>query len=302
MFMNHLIRFYGGLHLSKGKIICLIGGLYTVINANNERNNIKPIGLFRYQNISPKVGDDVIYNEDSITEVLPRKNDLIRPAIANVDQAIIICSAKEPDFSFYLLDQFLALIINANILPVIVLTKIDLLTLEELASIKNKLAYYQTMFPVYYIDSMNKQGVDELMQGLSGKVNVFSGQTGAGKSSLLNAIMPELNLKTDQISLALGRGKHTTRHVELINVHNAWIADTPGFSKLDFPNMDVKRLKDLYPDFVNLSQDCRFNGCLHINEPDCAVKTAYHSEKILKERYENYILFHHLIKNQKPKY
>ena len=302
MVMNHLIHSYGGLDLSRGKIICLIGGLYTVINENNERFDLKPIGLFRYQNISPKVGDDVIFNNDSITEVLPRKNDLIRPAIANVDQAIIICSAKEPEFSFYLLDQFLALIINANVLPVIVLTKIDLLFSEELITIKSKLAYYQTMFPVYYVDSMNKQGVEELMLGLAGKVNVFCGQTGAGKSSLLNAIMPELELKTDKISLALGRGKHTTRHVELINVHNAWIADTPGFSKLDFPNMEITQLKDLYPDFVNLSPDCRFNGCLHINEPDCAVKTAYHSDRILKERYENYLLFHQMIKKQKPKY
>lgn len=297
--LNH---FYGGFDLKKGKIIRLIGGLYTVIDESGIRIDIKPIGLFRYQNISPKVGDDVYFNEDSITEVLPRKNDLIRPAIANVDQAIIICSAKKPDFSFYLLDQFLALIIEANISPVIVLTKIDLLSEKELSMIKSKLTYYEMFFPVRYIDSKNKVGINELMQILTGKVSVFSGQTGAGKSSLLNAIMPELNLKTDAISEALGRGKHTTRHVELINVHEGWIADTPGFSKLEFPEMDIARLKDLYPDFVELSKDCRFNGCLHINEPDCAVKMAYQSGNLLKERYENYVLFHHMIKKQKIKY
>lgn len=288
--------------MKKGRIIRLIGGLYTVIDEFGNRVDLKPIGLFRYQNISPKVGDEVYFDDESIQEVLPRKNDLVRPAIANVDQAIIINSAKKPDFSFYLLDQFLALIEEANVKPLIVLTKIDLMTDKELVQLKSKLDYYSSLYTVCYVDSKNRIGIDELMMHLSGKLSVFSGQTGAGKSSLLNAINPLLNLKTDAISEALGRGKHTTRHVELIQVRDGWIADTPGFSKLEFPNMDVSLLKDLYPDFTNLANQCRFNQCLHINEPDCAVKKAYTKGVILKERYENYVLFHQTIKNQKPKY
>ena len=288
--------------MKKGRIIRLIGGLYTVIDEFGNRVDLKPIGLFRYQNISPKVGDEVMFDEDSIQEVLPRKNDLIRPAIANVDQAIIINSAKKPDFSFYLLDQFLALIEDANVKPLIVLTKIDLMSEKELSQLKSKLEYYSSMYTVCYVDSKNRVGIDLLMENLSGKLSVFSGQTGAGKSSLLNAIDPLLNLKTDAISEALGRGKHTTRHVELIKINDGWIADTPGFSKLEFPEMNVSKLKDLYPDFTRLASLCRFNQCLHINEPDCAVKKAYQEGTILKERYENYVLFHQTIKNQKPKY
>jgi ribosome biogenesis GTPase len=158
------------------------------------------------------------------------------------------------------------------------------------------------MYKVCYVDSKNRVGIDLLMENLSGKLSVFSGQTGAGKSSLLNAIDPLLNLKTDAISEALGRGKHTTRHVELIKINEGWIADTPGFSKLEFPEMNVTKLKDLYPDFTRLANLCRFNQCLHINEPDCAVKKAYQEGSILKERYENYVLFHQSIKSQKPKY
>ncbi|PKL00127.1 MAG: ribosome small subunit-dependent GTPase A [Tenericutes bacterium HGW-Tenericutes-1] len=288
--------------MKKGRIIRLIGGLYTVIDELGNRVDLKPIGLFRYQNISPKVGDEVMYDEESIQEVLPRKNDLVRPAIANVDQAIIINSAKKPDFSFYLLDQFLALIEDANVKPLIVLTKIDLMSDKELLQLKSKLEYYTSMYKVCYVDSKNRVGIDLLMENLSGKLSVFSGQTGAGKSSLLNAIDPLLNLKTDAISEALGRGKHTTRHVELIKINEGWIADTPGFSKLEFPEMNVTKLKDLYPDFTRLANLCRFNQCLHINEPDCAVKKAYQEGSILKERYENYVLFHQSIKSQKPKY
>ncbi len=288
--------------MKKGKIIRLIGGLYTVIDEDGVRIDIRGIGLFRYQNISPKVGDEVLFDADLIHEVLPRKNDLVRPAIANVDQAILINSCKKPDFSFYLLDQFLALIESAEITPIIVLTKIDLMTPAELEQLKSKLKYYQSFYPVCYVDSKNIHGVTELLELLAGKVNVLAGQTGAGKSSLMNAIDPRLNLKTDAISEALGRGKHTTRHVELIKVGEGWIADTPGFSKLEFPEMDIERLKDLYPDFVKLRDHCRFNGCMHVNEPDCAVKNAYQNGSLLKERYENYLLFHANIKAQKPRY
>ncbi len=288
--------------MKEGKIIRLIGGLYTVIDEQNTRYELKPIGLFRFQGISPKVGDNVIFDESAIHEVLPRENDLLRPAIANVDQALLVHACKKPDFSFYLLDQFLALIESANVRPVIVLTKIDLLSYDELSEIKSKLRYYEADYPVFYISNKNPESIASLKSIITGKVSVLSGQTGAGKSSFLNAIDERLNLKTDAISEALGRGKHTTRHVELIHVADGWIADTPGFSKLEFPHMNPEDLPHLYPDFVRLSSQCRFHGCMHINEPDCAVKKAVQAGLILKERYENYLLFSQTIKKQKPKY
>lgn len=288
--------------MKKGRIIKLIGGLYTVIDQEDNRYQLKPLGIFRYQNEKPKVGDIVKFDDHSIVKLSERENELLRPAIANVDQALLVTSAKSPDFSFQLLDRFLLLIISENIAPVIVVSKIDLLSVSKLKELRSKLDYYQAYFPVIYFSTKTGEGLEAIVAITNGKVNVLAGQTGAGKSSLLNAIDPDLELATDEISEALGRGKHTTRHVELIRMEAGWIADTPGFSKLDFHGLDADIIGDFYPDFLALRKDCRFQLCTHTHEPDCAVKRALAAGKILPERYENYVRFYDEIKAIKPKY
>lgn len=288
--------------MKKGRIIKSLGALYTVVDENLTRYELKPLGIFRYQNIKPKVGDIVKFDDFSIIKLMDRVNDLDRPSICNIDQALLITSAKEPEFSFNLLDKFLLLIIASNIKPVIVVSKMDLLKPEETAILKQKLAYYQRYFPVLYFSTVTEDGLQEISNITSGKVNVLAGQTGAGKSSLLNTLNPNLHLATDKISKALGRGKHTTRHVELIQFQDGWIADTPGFSKLDFTGLEADTFGQFYPDFFALSSECRFNGCTHTHEPECRVKQAYDALDILPERYENYCRFFEEIKAIKPRY
>lgn len=286
----------------EGRIIKLTGGLYTVMDEQNQTRECKPLGIFRHRNISPKVGDYVAVEGPSIVEVKPRHNDFTRPMIANVDKVLLIQSAKEPDFSFHLLDRFLLLIESEGVEPIIIITKMDLLTNEESNMLKEQVNYYQQYYPVLYTSSSKLQGIREIIPFIQGKIAVVAGQTGAGKSSLLNAINPELKLDTNTISKALGRGKHTTRTVELIPYEMGWIADTPGFSKLDFAFTDPTILKQYYPDFTALQEDCRFLGCSHTHEPSCRVKEAVENGEILPSRYQNYLLFYEEIKALKPKY
>ena len=285
-----------------GKIIKLTGGIYTVVDDFGKTYNLKPRGIFRYKELSPKVGDNVEFSEDVIEKVLPRHNDLIRPQISNIDQAILINAALKPNFSFDLLDRFLILIEAQNIKPVIIVTKIDLLDEEALNTLKEKMKYYEKMYKVIFFSKHTLDNIEEVKNVMSGKVSVLAGQTGAGKSSLLNALDPTLELATNEISEALGRGKHTTRHVELIKYQDALIADSPGFSKLDFYNIKPNQLKDCYPDFVLLEDECRFNGCIHVNEPGCKIKEEYNKGNILKSRYENYVRLYEEIKSIKIKY
>jgi len=292
----------GGVRLEQGKIIKLIGGLYTVVGSDGIRHELRPLGIFRHHHESPKVGDDVKFDAESIKELLPRRNEMIRPAVANVDFILVVNSCKQPDFSFLLLDRFLALIEQAGIPPIIIVSKIDLMSESELAELKHKLAYYEEFYPVFYTTSQTITGADEIKALIAGKIVVLSGQTGAGKSSMLNTIDPRLHLETDEISQALGRGKHTTRHVELWNLCDGWIADTPGFSKLDFLGFDAKTFNCLYPDFVKNRDECRFNGCTHTNEPGCRIKTLVKEGNILPERYDNYLRLYEEIKNTKPIY
>jgi ribosome biogenesis GTPase len=245
--------------LKKGRIIKLIGGLYTVLDDSENTYTLKPRGKFRHDNESPKVGDYVTFNADVIKTMSKRKNDLIRPQIANVDQAILIHSATRPTFSFNLLDRFLTIIENEDIKPLIVVTKIDLLSNADLTDLKQKLAYYEPFYDIYYVDALHQVDTAILHPIFKHKVSVLAGQTGAGKSTFMNALKPELNLKTDDISKALGRGKHTTRHVELIPFNDGLIADTPGFSKLDFRNVALENVPLNFVDFFQLSSSCKFN-------------------------------------------
>lgn len=246
--------------------------------------------------ISPKVGDNVYYqvgDTNTIEEVLPRKTDLKRPDIANVDQVLLLFSATNPDFSFYLLDKFLVVLKQQPLEIKLVVTKIDLMEEKALLELKETLKYYSEKLhiEIFYINSKQKVGFDVLETIFKDKISVLSGQTGVGKSTLLNALIPELNIKTQEISKALGRGKHTTRHSELYHFKDGLICDTPGFSRLDLNLYEQADLKDLYDDFKPYQDDCKFSSCMHINEPKCAVKEALQNNLILKSRYENYIMF-----------
>lgn len=257
--------------------------------------------------LSPKVGDLIDYEYVSgqyiITHIHQRKNELIRPDVANVDQVLLVFSATRPEFSFRLLDKFLVILEYHELKPIIVVSKIDLLTDDELEKLKNQLKYYESYYEIYYVNSKQKIGFDILENVFSHKITVLAGQTGVGKSTLLNALIPELQLKTQEISLALGRGKHTTRHSEIYPFKDGYIADTPGFSKLEFEFHDYEMIKNYFVDFVELSSNCKFGSkCNHLQEPDCMVKLNVIKSDILKSRYQSYLDFVNELKERKVKY
>ncbi|XMB66105.1 ribosome small subunit-dependent GTPase A [Mycoplasmatota bacterium zrk1] len=281
----------------RGLIIKLIGGLYTV-KVENELVECKARGKFRHLNQSPKVGDLVELNDDFIMEIEDRKNDLARPPISNVDQVILVFSATQPKISYSLLDRFIALITYNNINTVLVVTKIDLLSEDELSSLKEELRYYDSVLDIVYTASLNKSGTEDVAKLFKDKISVLAGQSGVGKSTLLNSIAG-LDIKTQEISKALGRGKHTTRHIELIEIEGGLVADTAGFSSLDFDDMDEVALSHSFSDFFELSHDCKFRGCLHLNEPKCKVKKLVDEGEIPASRYDNYVYFIEEIRSNK---
>ena len=270
----------------KGKIIKNISDDYTV-ETDGEKYICKARGKFRNQKITPLVGDTVNINETShsIIEIYPRKNSLIRPGIANIDAAIIVTSVKEPKLDTYLLDKTLTIISYHNIKPIIYFSKIDLLNNIEYKEIKKIINYYQK---IGYDTTTNYL---ELLKLIENKTVVFTGQSGAGKSTLLNKINPKLNLKTDNISKALGRGKHTTRHTELYKVNKTYIADTPGFSKIDFIDMTNIDIRDNMKEMFNNLNDCKYKDCMHTSEEECKIIELVKNKKILQSRYDNYLKF-----------
>lgn len=267
----------------QGKIIKNISNLYSVL-ADNKIYDCKPRGKFRNLNITPLVGDEVIIDEKNnyILDILPRKNELNRPYIANVDIALILTSLRTPELSLFLLDKQITFLILHKIKPAIVFSKIDLADESLLKKVDDLSRYYESIgIEVFYNNEL-----DKLKKYLRGKEVVITGQTGAGKSTLINKL-GDLNIKTNEISYALGRGKHTTRHVEIYNFDGIDIADTPGFSALDIVGYTKEEIRDAYPEFNN--SNCRFKDCMHNKEKDCEVKDKVEKKLILKSRYDNYI-------------
>lgn len=249
----------------------------------------KPRGKFRIDGITPLVGDIVTIDDINkyILEIKPRKNSLIRPSITNVDIAIIATSVKEPNFDSNLLDKLLTIIEYNNITPIICLTKTDLLNEEETKKIKYIMSYYKKIG--YTI--VENTDVKEIKNLIKGKTIVLAGQSGAGKSSLINKLDKNLDLQTNEISKALGRGKHTTRCVTLYDVEGGLIADTPGFSSVDFLGMSKLDIRDNMKEMFDNLEKCKYRDCMHIKEDDCEIKRLVTNKEILLSRYENYKSF-----------
>ena len=269
----------------EGLIIRNISNEYIVKN----KSGIYPCrarGKFRKDKIIPLVGDKVIFDEKNnyILEIKQRKNYLIRPTVANIDQALIVTSVKSPNLDTNLLDKLLTIISYNNIEPIICFTKLDLLTSEEQQEISKYINYYKKI-GYKVVTNSNKENYTNLFRN---KITVLTGQSGAEKSSLLNLLNPSLKLKTDEISKALNRGKHTTRHTELYELLDGYIVDTPGFSQVDFHNMTKFDIRDNMKEMFENLHYCKYRDCLHIKEDKCRVKELVKTKEILASRYENY--------------
>ncbi len=290
-----------------GKIIKALSGFYYV-SSEDQIFQCRGRGNFRKRKITPLVGDYVEFEAENHTDgyilaIDKRKNELNRPPIANIDQAILVFSALKPAFDTQLLDRFLVHVESKDISPVICASKADLMEDKALDTLKNTLQLYKDIgYSVVLTSNRSDEGKTALTKILADKISVFAGQSGVGKSSLLNILRPELELPTDEISMSLGRGKHTTRHVELIPVNNGWVADTPGFSSLEFPGFEAEDLSKCFPEIEAASEGCKFRGCTHLSEPHCAVKDAVGKNIIAPFRYEHYETFYTEIKGQKRRY
>ncbi|MHC5252981.1 ribosome small subunit-dependent GTPase A [Listeria kieliensis] len=289
----------------EGQIIKALSGFYYVYS-DGKTYQTRARGNFRKRKLTPLVGDDVVFQADNTTdgyilEILPRENELVRPQIANIDIAILVFSATEPTFSTNLADRFLVAIEKEDITPVICISKMDIASENEQTAAQQAKEVYEA---VGYEVFLTNQEVDQdaLLELVNGRVAVIAGQSGVGKSTLLNQLNPELTLSTAEISNALGRGRHTTRHVELLPIGEGFIADTPGFSSIDYDDLLPENLQFCFPEIEDRRSGCKFRGCLHENEPACAVKTAVAEKEIAHFRYDDYLQILTELKNRKPRY
>lgn len=285
----------------EGIVIKAIAGAFTVSDFDNKCEYIcKARGKLAYSKDVIKVGEKVIIDEKEgvITKILPHKNSLIRPLVSNIDKMFVVTSVKEPDLNLYLLDKMIALYEYYDITPVLIFTKLDLL--NDNSELDKIISYYESIgYKVYC--GQNKIFEEAVKNEVTGFVCCVSGQTGVGKSSYMNYLDPLFQRKTDEISDFLGRGKHTTRDATLFRYNGGWIADTPGFGNIDFPKMEENDLTFLFKDFSGYT-NCKYNNCLHINEPHCAIIEDVNNGKILKSRYENYLRFIEEIRKMKTRY
>lgn len=291
----------------QGKIVKGIAGFYYVHVVNHGVYECKAKGIFRNRNIKPLVGDNVeiqLLDEQNklgnITDIKERQNELIRPAVANINQALVVFAIAEPMPNLNLLDRFLVMMEKNNIDTVICFNKTDLAEEEKLLQIKD--IYVKAGYHVIFTSAIAGIGMEELKRIIDGKTTAFAGPSGVGKSSILNALMPQANSKTGSISEKIKRGKHTTRHTEIFHLHeDTYIMDTPGFSSLYVNDFEKEELQYYFREFKEHINQCRFIGCAHENEPDCAIKESVSNELISASRYGNYVLLYDEIKEKKKR-
>lgn len=289
----------------QGKIIRGVGGFYYVHVPETGLLECKAKGVFRNRRQKPLVGDNVaveLFDSEkqtgTITDILPRRAELIRPAVANVDQAVIIFAASYPKPNFNLLDRFLVMMLWQKVPVRICFNKLDAADgafVQELAH-----TYEKSGAKVFLTSTVTGEGLDELYAHLVHKTTVLAGPSGVGKSSVMNALFPDANMAIGEISEKIKRGKHTTRHSELFFLPEyTYVMDTPGFTSLSLPEIEKEELREYFPEFAPYTEQCRFQGCMHINEPDCAVKRALAKGEIVKNRYENYSIFYEELRQRK---
>ena len=289
--------------MSKGIVLKVVGGIFYIQDGDKIIKSSASGKLRDYKKI-PVAGDTVTYEitnelEGHIKSIEPRKNKLVRPPVANIDQAVVVISLVEPDFSSLLLDKLLVQILDNNITPIIYFSKKD--KVKDLSKFEKYFNYYRSIgIDVYVGNSLNKENKEEIKKIFDNKVSIVTGQSGAGKSTLLNSFDSSLNLKTGDFSTSLGRGKHTTREVEFMHICNGLVADTPGFSSMEL-DIEAERLAYTFPGFDE-GLNCKFRGCLHESEPGCKIKELMDNGEILEESYENYLKLLQIIKQRKEVY
>lgn len=292
----------------QGKIIKGIAGFYYVHVETKGTYECKAKGIFRKDHVKPLVGDDVLVDlldeEEklgNICRILPRRSALVRPAVANVDQALVLFAIVKPNPNFNLLDRFLIRMERQNLPTIICFNKQDIASAEEKKALQQ--AYETCGYRVLFISALENEGLEAVREVLGGKTTTVAGPSGVGKSSLINRLAPQANMETGAISAKIDRGKHTTRHSEIIALGNeTYIVDTPGFTSLDISEITKEELGQYYPEFLQYEPFCRFSGCAHISEPSCGVKDAVEAGAISRVRYDNYRILYQELKEIKRYY
>ncbi|NLB41612.1 MAG: ribosome small subunit-dependent GTPase A [Clostridiales bacterium] len=280
--------------MKEGVIIKGIGGFYDVLS-NNEIYRCRARGKFRKQKITPMVGDHVRFtpeteiSEGSLEEIYPRKNSLRRPAVANITNLAVVMSAFQPEPDLLLIDKLIISAERMNISILLVVNKIDLATQDQIDELLND--YKPSSYPIYCVSSKYGQGMEELARGLEG-ITTLAGQSGVGKSSIINHLHPSFEAEVGDVSVKHKRGRHTTRHVELLNLpEGGMIVDTPGFSQMELADYEEVELQEYYPEYEKYRHDCYFNGCIHVSEPNCKVQDAVEKGELPSGRYQRYVHF-----------